>query len=316
VELVVVLFIGAVLVCLWLTFLPSWREKAHRAGCENNLRQIGQAIYLFRDHTRPPALPPSRIVDHYATWAALLLPYLPQGQARGDFDTTQPYFQQPDEVRQLQVPAYYCPTRRGPGQNSTSGDVAGPAAEGQNHYPGALGDYACAAGDGDPRFPWTGANANGTLILGRILKKDPDGRILRWQGRTDIQVEKKDKVAVLRVRNRKDNDEPLAQILKGVQRGTSDTILVGEKHLPLDGFGKAEQGDGSVYNGGRPANFSRIAGPKHGLASSPSAPLDLNAPTFGSYHPGVCLFLMADGSARVITTSIDDRLLGQLVIRE
>jgi len=44
-ELVVVLFIGVLLVALLVVVIGQMRERADRAHCENNLRQMGEAFH-------------------------------------------------------------------------------------------------------------------------------------------------------------------------------------------------------------------------------------------------------------------------------
>ena len=36
---------------------------------------------------------------------------------------------------------------------------------------------------------------------------------------------------------------------------------------------------------------------------------------FGSFHPGVCLFVFCDGSVKSVNTSVDDTTLGRLAER-
>jgi prepilin-type processing-associated H-X9-DG protein len=314
-ELVIVLGILLVVVGLFLVVVPRMRERANRLHCQNNLRIVGEAVYLYRDQANPPALPPSRIADRYATWAVLIAPYLERGKRDPtlEWDDSLPYARQPDEVRQTQLRVYYCPSRRPPGANSVSADLADNAAGGPN-YPGALSDYACAAGDGDPRRPWTSARANGALVPGQVLRRGPGDTIRRWRGRTDIWVHDGDRKAP-RVEVRLGTDRA-TDVRQGLRSGTSQTILIGEKHVPPSAFGHAEQGDGSAYNGGRPASFSRVGGPGHEPARSVTDPMDMNFPVFGSYHPGVCQFLMADGSVRGLSPLIKGEILGQLIVRD
>ncbi|HEV3262559.1 MAG TPA: H-X9-DG-CTERM domain-containing protein [Gemmataceae bacterium] len=66
--------------------------------------------------------------------------------------------------------------------------------------------------------------------------------------------------------------------------------------------------DGSIYNGDRKSAF-RAA--DVGLAQSPS---DLGT-CFGSYHPGVCQFVMGDGGVRAISVGIPLSTLKLLVNR-
>jgi hypothetical protein len=151
--------------------------------------------------------------------------------------------------------------------------------------PGALGDYACASGDGDPQWPWTGELANGAIILGKVLE-EKDGLILRWQGRTT---------------------------LASLVRGQSFTFLVGEKHVPLDKLGQSTAGDGSFYNGALADSCARIGGPGFGMASSPVSPFNTN---FGSAHDRVCQFLHADGSVRPYATTMSEEVLGRMIRRQ
>jgi prepilin-type processing-associated H-X9-DG protein len=77
-------------------------------------------------------------------------------------------------------------------------------------------------------------------------------------------------------------------------------------------MGEAEFGDGSLYNGQNPASYSRVGGVGFPLASSPTSPVNRN---FGSYHNGVCNFLMADTSVRTMTTGTSEFMLGELARR-
>jgi prepilin-type processing-associated H-X9-DG protein len=77
--------------------LQNARAKSERLQCQNNLRQIGQAIALFhdaKDHYPPalipnPALPADR-PDQHPSWLAAILPYLdlPRGAPSTGATTT------------------------------------------------------------------------------------------------------------------------------------------------------------------------------------------------------------------------------------
>ena len=118
--------------------------------------------------------------------------------------------------------------------------------------------------------------------------------------------------------------------------GTSNTFLVGEKHVPAGTFGRLKVGDGSIYLGVWTVYSGRVAGIAHPLAKGPNDvdPCRAEPPPpgytsgtwrpgndavyskrFGSWHSGVCNFAFGDGSVKAIKTSIDEVTLGRLAAR-
>jgi hypothetical protein len=96
---------------------------------------------------------------------------------------------------------------------------------------------------------------------------------------------------------------------KHISDGLSQTIFIGEKHIPNSKFGITP--DTSIFNGDHGA-AARKAGVGALLAKGPT---DLGA-NFGSYHSGVCQFVMGDGSVKALINSIDATNLGRLANRE
>ena len=95
--------------------------------------------------------------------------------------------------------------------------------------------------------------------------------------------------------------------------GTSNTILFGEKHVKAGGFGKS-QGDRSIYNGDPGnQNMARVAGPVNPLATSP---YDAFNNQFGSYHSGICQFVLCDGTVRPLSILVDTTMLGYMAGRD
>jgi prepilin-type N-terminal cleavage/methylation domain-containing protein len=286
IELLVVLAIIGVLIALLLPAIQKVRETANRIQCANNLKQIGLAIHGYHETFRQ--LPCSRIhqaaTGGWATWCVQIFPFVEQQSLFQKWDLARDYFSQVPEAQRTALKLYFCPTRRGPEALSVQNaeDTSG-----TTFYPGALTDYACSSGD---RSSYGGylddKKANGAIIVGdaTIVR----GVVTSWRSRTS---------------------------LSSLSDGTSNTILVGEKHVRLSKFGQAA-GDFAAYNGGRdvPRNVARCGGPGFPIAKEPRSDVEPER-TFGSYHPGICQFVMGDGSVRPIAVTLSPEILRLLVVR-
>jgi prepilin-type N-terminal cleavage/methylation domain-containing protein len=286
IELLVVIAIVGVLIALLLPAVQKVREAANRTQCANNLKQIGLAFHLYHETFRQ--LPCSRI-DHsqnggWATWCVQILPFVEQQNLFQKWDLSRDYFSQVPEVQRTPVRLFFCPTRRSP--EGLSIHNAEDTSQG-TFYAGALTDYACSSGD---RRSYKGflddKTANGAIIVGDAQLAR--GIVIGWHSRTS---------------------------LSSLTDGTSNTILVGEKHVRRGTFGQAA-GDFAAYNGGRdvPRNIARCGGPGFAIAKDPFSNVEPER-VFGSYHPGICQFVMADGSQRSITVDLAPEILRLLVVR-
>ncbi|MSQ95118.1 MAG: DUF1559 domain-containing protein [Gemmataceae bacterium] len=274
-EVLVVLVLCILVGGLGIVMIARHRENAQREMCKNNLRVLGGAVHAYHGKPEDPNarqyFPPSRIADGYATWAVLIAPHMLSEHPLLKWDVQQSYFAQPTKVREARVIFHFCPTRTRLDTLSSVGDLDAKGV----HFPGGLGDYASVAGDG--------AGDNGALVDARLIHINED-RTFAWQSLTS---------------------------LASLKRGQSNTLLLGEKHVPVDRMGDAAVGDGTLYSGQNLASFSRNAGPGFALAPSIDAPFNNN---FGSWHSTVN-FLMADGSVRSLAPSVNEALLGQLARR-
>ncbi len=280
IELLVVIAIIAVLLGLLVPAVQKVRESATRLQCANNLRQIGLAIHNYHDTNG--ALPPLYIAgDGHASWMVVVLPYLEQDPLFKEWDLSRTYYKQESRAIEGQVPAYYCPARRVPPHLSINGDSRLDV----GHRPGALTDYAACGGSGR-HFPWWAANGDGILAPAGykpMVGMDPDWRVVTWWSTTSFAW---------------------------VTDGLSNTLMVGDKHVPASQLGMIQGGDTSAYNGDWPTPFSRVAGPGFGLARTPNDPFNWN---FGSNHSGgLCQFVMGDGSVRALRPSMSTEALGAL----
>jgi prepilin-type N-terminal cleavage/methylation domain-containing protein/prepilin-type processing-associated H-X9-DG protein len=321
IELLVVIAIIAVLIGLLLPAVQKVREAASRMSCSNNLKQIALALHNYHDANGN--FPPVRVSNNHATWFVLVMPYLEQENISRGWNFATTYVSQTPAYREMQVKTYYCPTRRGPSASGLhrpeqvvpadttpppefSGSSSDARFSGPNQPPGALGDYAANLGEygfyaSPPREICFGTTANGALAPGSLT----NGRINSFTKITDITD------------------------------GTTNTFLVGEKHVPAGMLGRLKVGDGSIYCGVWTTYSGRVAGIGHPLAKGPfdiaptaavPAPPGasgtwrpggdaVHSKRFGSWHTGVCQFAFCDGSVKAVSVNIDETTLGQLACR-
>jgi prepilin-type processing-associated H-X9-DG protein len=92
--------------------------------------------------------------------------------------------------------------------------------------------------------------------------------------------------------------------------GLSNTLLMGEKHVPKDKLGMGAW-DCSIYNGGSFKCSARAASEAYPLITDPKSP----AWAFGSMHITVVQFVFADGHVEALHVSTDPRILSLLSMR-
>jgi prepilin-type N-terminal cleavage/methylation domain-containing protein/prepilin-type processing-associated H-X9-DG protein len=295
IELLVVIAIIAVLIGLLLPAVQKVRESANRIKCANNLKQIGLAVVNY--HTAYGFYPPIRIATPWATWAAIILPYMEQDAVNRAWDYQLRYFEQTDAARLHNNPNYFCPSRRAVPTtfsiSDTSGTVYPPPG-----VPGGLGDYGACVGT---------TGADGALAEGIVVTMiQPDGTPYTGAPNNAPKLTR-----ITAYRNALD--------INAITDGTSNTFFAGEKFNRIASMdGKDE--DRSIFGGAIRSYCARLAGMK---ADGTEYPLvaDVNETSsaatnlFGSSHPGLCMFVFCDGSVRSVRNETSLDILTRLSIR-
>jgi prepilin-type N-terminal cleavage/methylation domain-containing protein len=286
IELLVVIAIISILIGMMLPAVQRAREAANRMSCSNNLKQIGLAMHNLEGSLG--RLPPSRVYpvevivpptsadnlvwEGGATWAVFILPALEQDNLYFQWNLGLSYYNPANaSARAHNVRGYFCPSRRSDRDGlSVSGDV--PTIHPTAGYPHSPGGLSDYAVVVDP----TGVDAPDLVHPG------VNGAFRMTTG--------------FRFADFSD--------------GLSNTLLVGEKHVPKGYYGRGYT-DCSTFNGNYPTCFTRAASVAYPLTVNPND----TGWKFGSLHGIVVQFCFADGSVRGLPASIDPRTLELLGTR-
>ena len=322
IELLVVIAIIAILIALLLPAVQQAREAARRTQCRNNLKQIGLAIHNFHDVNNyvPPLFyygenARSRIrhtgINIYFTFFTLLLPYLEHNNEYERLDIMDRYNRGENInpatgrpwVEEFVIPTYACPTRRSAAlakmkPKATNGSNSrGPEAQ--------CSDYAAVGvGPVRPGLPSSGRNAVRTWNNTSVGLINPTIAPRKGRRLKDIRGD---------------------TLFRDCTDGLSNTAIVGEKHVSTHqclnvGHGTSRNfssdiacSDGEVLVGHFGASWAYVVrNLNRPLARGVNDTTSPEIISFGSWHPGVCMFLLGDGSVRAIANNISVEILGNL----
>lgn len=296
IELLVVVAVIALLVGLLLPAVQSAREAAWRVQCLNNLKQLGIALHGYHDAAQTFPAGIMLGIDSMTPgwgWGFHLLPYLEQRPAYDSANLQDYLFMGSNEtVATIRLQAFMCP----------SGGDASPFDSGY------LGIHIAARKDPAPAQY---VACSGRLKVGVV---NPGG-LLGLGGQGDGAFYSNSRISIA-----------------GVADGLSQTLFVGERSRnvadatwagapasvsPLCTKStwaiKACESSMFMLLGRTGPGTSPDLLPYEGATTSytPNAP-DSGPDGFWSLHPGGCHFLMGDGSARSIRSTISGSVFSAL----
>jgi prepilin-type N-terminal cleavage/methylation domain-containing protein len=280
IELLVVIAIIAVLIGLLLPAVQKVREAAARIKCSNNLKQMSLGMHNFHDSYG--VLPYCRTGGHEQdnTWAVILLPYIEQASLYTTWFST--------PLAGLD----------GPQIASNSPRIA----INDLRFNRAIRTQSAPLNNLVPIY-FCPSRRNPQVCLA------PLGSNLAGSS-SDYAVVGGDNVlntGAFHINDLYGTGFKLLDILDG----TSNTFLIGEKHLRVGDLGQGTY-DGCIYSATPAGTTFRQAGSAHPLALGPT---DVQNGQFGSWHTGVVLFAFADGHISALSLSTAGTTLGYLATR-
>jgi len=305
VELLVVIAIIGVLVALLLPAVQAAREAARRSQCTNNLKQIGLAVHNHHDTYRN--FPASQIGAqdvHAWSWNAMILPFMEQ---QSIYDVLNPTSRTAAQAisasgsdtalraaMQTPVAGYLCPSDVGPELNDRR--AVGGVSMARGNYVGAnysgrgastLSSFTGSSGPGEPdgifavhdrpeRFATITDGSSNTILVGERC----------WEYR------KNGNPHLVRSANHYFNRSNTTVNVLHPNRGTGDTMAC-------------------AMPGINPFSVQTT------LDTQPNGDFGFDVrSSFASLHPGGANFVLADGSTRFISETINTTTLQRLVSRK
>jgi prepilin-type N-terminal cleavage/methylation domain-containing protein len=289
VELLVVIAIIGILVAMLLPAVQAAREAARRSSCTNNLKQLALAHQHYHDTYK--VLPIGGMtqgtnVGNGMSWHVLVLPFMEQINIHNQYNFNVYSYTNAANLAVALTPieGYFCPSgTRQTLVTANSGEFSGGTPTASTHYYGIMGPegpnlYGTADSQGNfPNYRWSNSpSGHGGFAQQGILGRGPTAYTFA------------------------DNLD-----------GTSNTFLVGEISWDLANCYRVyiRGCDGSPCGGVKNIQHPINAVPYNGSNN-------FNDVSFGSNHPGGCLFANVDGSVDFFAQTIEMKIYRALGSRD
>ncbi|PHS18997.1 MAG: hypothetical protein COA78_01135 [Blastopirellula sp.] len=293
VELLVVIAIIGILIALLLPAVQQAREAARRIQCTNKLKQLALATHNYHDTYN--SFPPGGITAgknccggrNAANWALLILPQIEEGNLHSQYNFSL-FNESPENnlVVQTNVEAFNCPS------DQDTADVTKPGS-GRGDRPNyARGSYRAVNGATcSNKYPDHGTSHSfvqkNVGVMHHVGVPSPKSHNGASGGRPEF------------------NCETFASITDG----TSNTLLLGEMQTITQknrrtywAYTYTSYSNSTISVG---QSRTLIPDYKRCVAIGGNAGSNACKRGWGSFHPGICQFALADGSVKPITVTVD-----------
>ena len=329
VELLVVISIIGILVGMLIPAVQQVREAARRTACSNNLRQMALATQAF--HSTHLRFPPGCDLNTGASWQAFLLPYIEQENLYNTIDIVDPTFDWQDAAGNLAVStnlqAFRCPSDLVADAIPSHGTVF------PERYPSSYLTVSSGTNTSNSddvsnsdvtytRLEWNGDSSvlsvtnairSGIMTASQRTTFDNNGAVVLLGLKTiNTQTSIVDRLSNTALIGEAIFDSSL---MIGSTSVGSDHWCIGSFQIDFRGGvndstsdndpSKVSQDESEVTGSmGVPMNLYHLSST---WTSASTLQAQQIAWSFGSWHAGgVSIFAFADGSARILSDSVDE----------